>query len=114
LFQAVTKTEGVNVFVCTHSDADHANGISDFLEAGLRREELWLPGRQLSALPDVLRPFVEVFGELVGNIATNRGSSNIRKPQSSLSPIKAYAECVHRPSTDAPTSKEGPSVAEAG
>ena len=114
MFQAVTKTDGVNVVVCTHNDADHANGILGFLEAGLRCEEVWLPGRWLSALPDVLRPFVQVFGELVEDIAATNSSSNIETPQSSLSPIEAYAERVHRPSTDAPASEKGPSVAEDG
>jgi len=46
-FQAVTKTDGVNVILCTHNDADHANGILGFLEGGLRCEEVWLPGRWL-------------------------------------------------------------------
>lgn len=114
LFQRVTKRDGVDIVVCTHNDADHANGILGFLEAGLRCEEVWLPGRWLSALPGVLRPFVEVFRELVENIAESDSSSNRERPQSSLSPLEAYAERVHRSSTDAPASEEGLSVAEDG
>jgi hypothetical protein len=114
MFQAVTKTDGVNVVVCTHNDADHANGILGFLEAGLRCEEVWLPGRWLSVLPDVLKPSVQVFDELVENISKTNSSSNIETPQSNLSPLEAYAERVGRSSTDAPASEEELSVAADG
>jgi hypothetical protein len=112
-FQAVTKTDGVNVILCTHNDADHANGILGFLEGGLRCEEVWLPGRWLSVLPDLLKPFVEVFVKLVDNIAATDSSSNMEKPESSFSLIEAYAERVRSPLSEAPT-EEGPSVAEDG
>mgnify|MGYP003855035503 FL=1 len=114
MFQAVTKTDGVNVILCTHNDADHADGLLGFLEAGLRCEEVWLPGRWLSALPDVLRPFVEVFVELIDNIAKAGSSSNMEKVQSSLSPIEAYAERVRGALIDAPAIEGGPSIAEDG
>jgi hypothetical protein len=114
MFQAVTKTDGVNVVVCTHNDADHANGILGFLEAGLRCEEVWLPGRWLSVLPDVLKPSVQVFDELVENISKTNSSSNIETPQSNLSPLEAYAERVGRSSTGAPASEEELSVAADG
>lgn len=112
IFQAVTKMDGVNVVICTHNDADHANGILGFLEAGLRCDEVWLPGRWLSVLPDVLKPFVEVFGELVENIAETAGSLNMEAQESGLSPIEAYAERVRDSGADAPASKEGPTVPE--
>lgn len=114
MFHVATKADGVNVVLCTHNDADHANGILGFLEAGLRCEEVWLPGRWLGALPDVLRPFVEVFRELVDNIAETDISSNMEKPQPSPSPIEAYAERVPDRLTDAPATGEGPSIAENG
>jgi len=114
MFQAVTKTDGVNVVVCTHNDADHANGILGFLEAGLRCQEVWLPGRWLSALPDVLRPFVQVFGELVRDIAKTNSFSKIETPLSSLSPLEDYAERVCSPSTHTHVGEKGPSVAEDG
>jgi len=114
MFQAVTKTDGVNVILCTHNDADHANGLRGFLEAGLRCEEVWLPGRWLSVLPYILRPFGEVFIELVDNINETDSSSNMGAPQSSLSPIEAYAERVRGSLIDAPATEEGPSVGEDG
>lgn len=116
LFQVATKTDGVNVVLCTHNDADHANGILGFLEGGLRCDELWLPGRWLGALPDVLRPFVEVFRELVDDIAETDISSNMETAKPSLSPIEAYAyaERIHDRLTDAPATEEELSIAENG
>ncbi len=114
MFQVVTKTDGVNVILCTHNDADHANGLLGFLEAGIRCEEVWLPGRWLGALPDVLKPFVEVFIELVDNIVETDGSPNVETLDSSLSPIEAYAERVRIPLSDAPATEEGPFVGEDG
>src|SRR6266511_1241687 len=58
-FQTATRADGASVVVCTHNDADHANGILGFLEAGFRCGEVWLPGHWLGALPSVLKPFVE-------------------------------------------------------
>jgi hypothetical protein len=117
MFQVATKTDGVNVIVCTHNDADHANGILGFLEAGLKCEELWLPGRWLGALPDVLRPFSEVFRDLVdnvNNIAEKDIPSNVETPQQSPSLIEAYGERVHDRLTEDPATAEGPSIAENG
>lgn len=114
LFQVATKTDGVNVVLCTHNDADHANGILGFLEAGLRCEEVWLPGRWLGALPDVLRPFVEVFRELVDNIEETGIPSNMETAQPSPSLIEAYAERKGDRLTDGPATGEGPPIAENG
>ena len=71
-FQTATKANGANVVVCTHNDADHANGILGFLEAGFSCGEVWLPGRWLGALPSVLRPFVEVFVDTPLAVAESR------------------------------------------
>jgi metallo-beta-lactamase superfamily protein len=114
LFKKKTKTDSVNVVICTHNDADHANGILGFLEAGLQCDEVWLPGRWLSVLPDVLKPFVEVFDELVKNIEATDKSLIKESPQSSLSPIESYAECEYDSRTNDSPSEEGPSVAEGG
>ena len=114
MFQVATKTDGVNVVVCTHNDADHANGILGFLEGDLRCDELWLPGRWLGALPDVLSPFVEVFRELAADIAGTGISSNMETTQPGLSPIEAYAERIHDRLTDAPATEEELSIAENG
>lgn len=55
LFRQYTKSDGVNVLVCTHNDADHANGVVGFLESGLRADELWLPATWLDAVRSLPR-----------------------------------------------------------
>lgn len=102
MFREFTKKEGVNVVVCTHNDADHANGIIGFLEAGLRCDEVWLPGRWLSTLPYVLRPYNELRDELIENIRsasssirpteTDTGNTKVSEPM--VSPIEAYGESI--------------------
>ena len=55
LFERYTGWTDVHVLVCTHNDADHAEGLIGFLESGLRCEELWLPATWIDAvrsLPD--------------------------------------------------------------
>jgi len=60
LFKTYAQRDGVDVLVATHNDADHANGVLGFLEAGFKCNELWLPGRWVQVLPHVLRPWEEV------------------------------------------------------
>jgi glyoxylase-like metal-dependent hydrolase (beta-lactamase superfamily II) len=50
LFRKYTKSDRVDVLVCTHNDADHAEGVLGFLENGLGCGELWLPATWLDAL----------------------------------------------------------------
>ncbi len=50
LFRRYTKADRVDVLVCTHNDADHAEGVIGFLESGLHCGELWLPATWLDAL----------------------------------------------------------------
>jgi hypothetical protein len=114
MFQTATKTDGVSLAVCTHNDADHANGILGFLEAGFRCEEVWLPGRWLAALPDVLKPFVEVFVELAADVAQVKGLPDTEKQQSGLSPIEAYGEDLPPHLDEAPMSDNGPPTGEDG
>jgi len=114
MFHAVTRTDGVNVAICTHNDADHANGILGFLEVGLRCDEVWLPGRWLTALSDLLKPFVEVFVELVNNIAEIEGQENIGWPHPELSPIEMYAESHRETVDEVAETDEGYSVGEDG
>ncbi len=92
MFQSATHADGVNILVCTHNDADHARGILGFLEAGLRCDEVWLPGRWLATLPDVLKPFVEVFLELAGELSESADLPEPEALSSGLSPIEAYSE----------------------
>jgi Metallo-beta-lactamase superfamily len=65
LFQWSTGRTAVDSVICTHNDADHANGILGFLEAGLGCGEVWLPGRWLTVLPHALDPSLEVFESLL-------------------------------------------------
>lgn len=60
LFRTYTKRDRVKILVATHNDADHANGVLGFLKAGLRCDEVWLPGRWAQILPTVLRPWEEI------------------------------------------------------
>jgi beta-lactamase superfamily II metal-dependent hydrolase len=92
VFRKATKAHGVSVVVCTHNDADHANGIIGFLQSGFRCREVWLPGRWLSALPNVLKPFVDVLVELAADVEQVEASSNTAKQQSGLSPIEALGK----------------------
>ena len=110
-FQKTTQANDVNVVVCTHNDADHANGILGFLEAGFSCGEVWLPGRWLGALPSVLRPFVKVFVDIAANVAEVVASHGRRE---GISSIEAYAEELDESSNDRSTREEGPSVSEDG
>ena len=104
-FQTATRADGASVVVCTHNDADHANGILGFLEAGFRCGEVWLPGRWLGVLPSVLRPFVEVFVDLADNVGQV-------SRQEGVSSIEGYAEQLGESSNEDSTNQEGPSVGE--
>lgn len=80
-FQRATKRNSVDVLVCTHNDADHANGIAGFLQSGLSCKEVWLPASWTDRLDDlILRPghFTE---ELARNILES-GEGNRRNLES--------------------------------
>lgn len=49
-FTKATGRTGVDVLVCTHNDADHANGVLGFLREGLSCAEVWLPGSWATAI----------------------------------------------------------------
>ncbi|WKC46938.1 hypothetical protein [Pseudomonas veronii] len=61
VFCRVTGKDSINTLVCTHNDSDHANGIIGYLNSAMRCDELWLPGRWLEVLPDVLQPIEKVI-----------------------------------------------------
>ncbi|MFE5131676.1 hypothetical protein ACFRAZ_26815, partial [Bacillus mobilis] len=42
-FKKVVNKEHVDILVCTHNDADHAQGILGFLRSSLTCKEVWLP-----------------------------------------------------------------------
>ncbi|GAV24212.1 hypothetical protein ciss_01450 [Carboxydothermus islandicus] len=64
LFRKFTKKENVDIIICTHNDADHANGIIGFIESGLKCKELWLPGRWAAVLPHLVKPISVIAEEL--------------------------------------------------
>lgn len=66
LFRRYTRSSMVDVLVCTHNDADHAEGVIGFLESGLLCKELWLPETWLQAvrsLPDDSEQTVSLLWE---------------------------------------------------
>lgn len=65
LFRLHVNRDRADIVVCTHNDADHANGIIGFLEAGFTCREIWLPGRWLSVVKDVSQPAEMVIDEIV-------------------------------------------------
>ena len=48
------ETDDLDVLVCTHNDADHANGVVGLLESKLPCKEVWLPGQWTNRLADLL------------------------------------------------------------
>ncbi|HHW41582.1 MAG TPA: MBL fold metallo-hydrolase [Syntrophomonadaceae bacterium] len=66
-FQKVTERESVDILVCTHNDADHANGILGFLQSGLTCNEVWLPGSWTDRLEDILLHPSKFIEELIFN-----------------------------------------------
>lgn len=68
LFRNTVKREDIDVLVCTHNDADHANGILGFLESDLRCREVWLPALWQDRLDDLLTKPMEFLDELVHDV----------------------------------------------
>ncbi len=68
LFTRVVGKDQVDVLICTHNDADHANGVIGFLREGLSCTEVWLPGSWLGVLPEVLKSKSEVLQELARDV----------------------------------------------
>ncbi len=93
MLQTTTGSTAVDVIVCTHNDADHANGVLGFLQSGLACNEVWLPGRWLGTLPDVLRPFVEVLGDLAEQVAGEQLMEQ-EPPPTGATPLEQLAERV--------------------
>lgn len=102
LFKNVTGANGVTILVCTHNDADHANGVLGFLEAGLSCEEIWLPGRWLALLPAVLKSFEEVFCNLLCDLHETKIDEEVEKLSHDFSLIEAFAQHL-RTSLDSET-----------
>jgi hypothetical protein len=68
-FLTVTRINGVNVLVCTHSDSDHAGGVLAFLQdKRLSAEEVWLPASWMTCLIDILHRPYDFLEELASSI----------------------------------------------
>jgi hypothetical protein len=100
IFQMYTKRKDVDILICTHNDADHANGVLGFIESGLECGEIWLPGRWAAVLPHLNQPFEEVVEELYrqsARIMEKMGESFLRnkwKLDDSL--FEAYGEFLSK------------------
>lgn len=70
--QAATSCSSLDVLVCTHNDADHANGVLGVLESGLECSEVWLPSRWIERLADLLVRPEEFEEELYMNWRESR------------------------------------------
>lgn len=73
-FQESTKHNSINILVCTHNDADHANGVVGFLEAGLRCDEVWLPASWAYRLNYLISDPRGFFYELIDDIFQLEGN----------------------------------------
>jgi hypothetical protein len=62
----------LDVIVCTHNDADHANGVWGVLEAGIPCREVWLPGRWTERLTDLLANPSKFYDELYNDWVRSR------------------------------------------
>lgn len=96
LFHRSTGRLGASIVACTHNDLDHANGIRGFLESGLKCDEIWLPGRWLGLLSEVLKPLEDVTHRLVGEtteVQLSEGDAGSDDPLELLTRRMAEREC---------------------
>lgn len=70
--QTATSCSALDVLVCTHNDADHANGVLGVLESGIPCREVWLPGRWTERLEDMLEKPHDFSHELYKNWRESR------------------------------------------
>lgn len=87
-FHKVTGCRGANVVVCTHNDADHANGIVDFFESNFSADECWLPGRWLECLQSLLTEPEVVVSEIARHVNnTHEAEEASDEPTQDAEPI---------------------------
>lgn len=77
----ITKNKEIDAIVCTHNDADHANGVIGFLESDLICKEIWLPSIWVDLLPDLMCDF---FSFAQGLINEKIRSNNLFEASSFL------------------------------
>ncbi|APZ92130.1 MBL fold metallo-hydrolase [Fuerstiella marisgermanici] len=66
-FQTALSRTKLDILICTHNDADHANGVLGLLESGIQCREVWLPGRWTERLKDLLANPYDFSRELYGD-----------------------------------------------
>jgi len=73
-FQTALSRTKVDIVICTHNDADHANGVLGLLASGIQCQEVWLPGRWTERLNDLLSNPYEFSHELYEDWREARGA----------------------------------------
>jgi hypothetical protein len=68
LFRETLNRKSIDVLVCTHNDADHADGVLGFLESGLSCGEVWLPALWQDRLDDLLMEPGAFLDELIRDV----------------------------------------------
>ncbi|MBK6697236.1 MAG: MBL fold metallo-hydrolase [Myxococcales bacterium] len=78
--QVSLATSNIDVVVCTHADADHAEGLIGLLESSLVPiREVWLPGRWSSRLEDLCRDQASFLQELHHDVHNAEGGADLEK-----------------------------------
>lgn len=78
--QVSVATSDIDVVVCTHADADHAEGLIGLLESSLVPvREVWLPGRWSSRLADLCRDEAAFLRELHRDVHDAEEGSDLEK-----------------------------------
>lgn len=83
-FTSTTGQKHADVVVCTHNDADHANGIAGFLQNDLTCGEVWLPHIWTARLNDLIGKPGQFLQELANDVANQqtvnqKGSSSLQQ-----------------------------------
>ncbi|SHM38232.1 Metallo-beta-lactamase superfamily protein [Caldanaerovirga acetigignens] len=97
IFKRYIKRESVDILICTHNDADHANGVLGFIESGLGCGEIWLPSHWAAVLPHLERPFEEFIKELYKQstwIMERKSFFLYNEPKLRKSIIEAYGDLI--------------------
>lgn len=107
LFQKATSRKNVDVVICTHNDADHANGVIGFLKAeNFRCSEVWLPGTWSQALPHILGSVTDVINRLEEEIQLRKQRFDLYRISARHFDPEAY-ELIEGGSDSAPLTEQG-------
>lgn len=105
----VSPLTGLQVAVCTHADADHAEGIVGLLENGTAHvQDVWLPGRWTDRLADLCLKPEDFLHELFNQI--RRDPHDILETTGSLTDAAHAKVPASNPTDDPKTAGLGDSV----